>query len=194
MQIVGITGSIGSGKTTTAGLLRKMGFVVHDVDKWCRGLYFKPDFIEIIRQNFPTCFENGCFNKRLLRQQVFNDHKALKRLEGLIHPFLKKRFLQIIHRQQRSNDVIFVDAALLFEMGWDKFCTFILMTHAPYEVQKQRVMIRDHVTAEHFEKIMDVQMDNHTRQFLSDYVLNTDQPIGCLKAELIQVIQEVMSC
>ena len=188
MKVVGITGLIGSGKTTVAGLLRKEGFVVFDVDNWCRRLYFEKDFLEKIRENYPNSFENGVFNKRLLREIVFSDPEKLKLLESLTHPFLKQKFLQAIRKNERYNGVCFVDVALLFEMGWDKYCAVKLMTFAPYDVQKKRVMKRDKISAEQADKIIQIQKKSeHLKQDNIDFIINTDRPIGVLKAEIIKI-------
>lgn len=94
MKLAAITGSIGCGKTTLAGLVRELGYVVYDIDGWTRALYQKPAFIRMILENFPSVGDKGKVNKRKLRDLVFNDNRELKRLEGLVHPFLEERFLR----------------------------------------------------------------------------------------------------
>ena len=192
MRVIAITGSIGCGKTTIAGLIRRLGFVVYDVDKWCRQLYYDNNFLKVIYQKFPESWQDGVFNKRKLRTLVFADNTKLKELEKLTHPFLKKKFLKTIHKSALCGEkVIFVDVALLFEMGWKKYCTDIIVANAPYTVQKQRVMIRDNISETDFEKINSVQMSNDDRIALSDYVVDTDKSIGLLKAELAMLINEM---
>ncbi len=194
MKVVGITGQIGSGKTTVAGLLRKEGFVVFDADNWCRRLYDEKAFLKKIRENFPNSFENGIFNKRKLREIVFSDPQKLKCLENLTHPFLKQKFLQAIRKNARYNGTCFVDVALLFEMGWDKYCAIKLMTFAPYNVQKKRVMQRDKVSAEQADNIIKIQKKSeHLKKDSIDFIINTDRPIGVLKAEIIK-IADILSC
>lgn len=191
MQIVAITGSIGCGKTTLAGIVKEMGYVVYDVDKWCRQLYFEAEFLEKIGQIFPLSFENGVFNKRKLRNYVFANPSELRKLEKLTHPFLKKKFLKTIHRDAKSRHIIFVDVAILFEMGWDKYCTYIILADTDYETQKKRVMERDHISAEDFEKIVNQQMSNEDKKYMSDTVVETNQAKGRLKARLISIIEEL---
>ena len=189
MKLIGITGSIGCGKTTIADIIRKLGYVVFDADKWCRRLYYKKDFLDVIAVNFPQCFENGVFNKRKLRNLVFNNPKELKKLENLIHPFLKNKLLDNIKEYAKSDCVMFVEVALLFEMGWDKYCSYIITADVDYEIQKQRVMKRDNISAQDFEKIVKVQMDNSYKIHLSDYVINTDKSLNLLKVELISLLE-----
>ena len=194
MEIIGITGSIGCGKTTIAGLIRSLGYVVYDADIWCRKLYYQADFLNVINHNFPIAFENGVFNKRKLRTHVFNDNKELKKLEKIIHPFLKKKFLKTVFRNSRKNNVMFVDVALLFEMGWNKYCTKIIVADVDYEIQKQRVMKRDNISEDDFEKIVKVQLCNDYKKILADYIIDTDKPLSLLKVELINLIKGLQIC
>lgn len=193
MKLVAITGSIGCGKTTIAKIVGKLGYTVFDVDGWVRRLYFKKDFIKVIQEHFPAVAENGQVNKRALRNIVFSYNRQLKVLEGLIHPFLRETLKDVIRKNACRNDIFFIDVALLFEMGWDKYCDFILVADVDYEIQKQRVMNRDKVTAEDFDKINNVQLSNSYKINLADVVVNTDKPKNLLKVEMINIIQGLES-
>lgn len=193
MKLVAITGSIGCGKTTIAKIVGKLGYTVFDVDGWVRRLYFKKDFIKVIQEHFPAVAENGQVNKRALRNIVFSDNRQLKVLEGLIHPFLRETLKDVIRKNACRNDIFFIDVALLFEMGWDKYCDFILVADVDYKIQKQRVMNRDKVTAEDFDKINNVQLSNSYKINLADVVVNTDKPKNLLKVEMINIIQGLES-
>ena len=83
---------------------------------------------------------------------------------------------------------------MLFEMGWNQYCTDIIVADAPFEIQKQRVMRRDKISEEDFVNILKVQMPNRIRIGLADYVVNTDKSLGCLKADIIRLIEEIKSC
>ena len=189
MKIAAITGSIGCGKTTLAGIVRQMGYVVFDVDGWVRRLYYKIDFISVIQANFPNVVEGGKVNKRKLRNIVFNDKIQLKKLESLIHPFLKSNLKSIIRRCNHCDDIFFIDVALLFEMGWDKYCDLVIVADVGYELQKKRVMARDNVSAEDFDKINDVQMKQSEKKEKADIVIDTDQPHNVLRQEMFAIIQ-----
>lgn len=193
MKLVAITGSIGCGKTTIAKIVGKLGYTVFDVDGWVRRLYFKKDFIKVIQEHFPAVAENGQVNKRALRNIVFSDNRQLKVLEGLIHPFLRETLKDVIRKNACRNDIFFIDVALLFEMGWDRYCDFILVADVDYEIQKRRVMNRDKVTAEDFDKINNVQLSNSYKINLADVVVNTDKSKNLLKVEMINIIQGLES-
>lgn len=194
MKLVGITGSIGCGKTTIARIINKLGYSVFDVDGWVRRIYFDKKFLQVLEFNFPGTVENGVANKRTLRNIVFSDHKKLKLLESLIHPFLKENLKKTIRINAKRDDLFFLDVALLFEMKWDKYCDFILVADVDYEIQKQRVMDRDNVSAEDFDKINNVQIKNSDKIALADIVVNTDKNKNLLKAELIEIINGLENC
>ena len=189
MKLIAITGSIGCGKTTIAKVAKNLGFASFDVDGWVRRLYYKRDFINIIAQNFPEVVENSTVNKKALRNIVFGDNNKLKILEGLIHPILNKTLKSFIRKNAKYNDLFFLDVALLFEMGWDKYVDFIIVAEVDYEVQKQRVMLRDNIKAIDFDNINDVQMCNKAKKLKSDVTINTETTNNLLKLELINIIK-----
>lgn len=192
MKIIAITGSIGCGKTFLANIIRSLGYVVYDADKWVKYLYYRPEFLNVIKQSFPKVFDNdGSFNKRKLRNLVFNNTNELKRLEKIVHPFLKQKLLNIIHKNAEKDCVLFFDAALLIEMKWNIYCQAVILADVDKNIQKQRVMARDNVSAEDFEKIVSVQMDNEQKKKFADVVINTDKSEALLKVELINIIEEL---
>lgn len=192
MKIIAITGSIGCGKTFLANIIRSLGYVVYDADKWVKYLYYRPAFLNVIKQSFPKVFDNdGSFNKRKLRNLVFNNTNELKRLEKIVHPFLKQKLLNIIHKNAEKDCLLFFDAALLIEMKWNIYCQAVILADVDKNIQKQRVMARDNVSAEDFEKIVSVQMDNEQKKKFADVVINTDKSEALLKVELINIIEEL---
>ncbi len=192
MIIIGITGSIGCGKTYLANIIKKMGFVVYNPDKWVRDFYKKSEFLNIIKQNFPTTFENGVFNKRSLRNLVFNNKDQLEKLEQIVHPFLKKKIKTVINKLSRNTDVIFFDAALLFEKNWDIYCDYIIVADIDEETQKQRVMKRDNITAEDFYKIIKVQISQAQKRDWADFIINTGEPENINKIQIMQFMDEIL--
>ena len=192
MKLVAVTGSIGCGKTTLAGIIRGLGYAVFDVDGWVRRLYFNQKFLARLAKYFPEVVNNGAADKRKLRNIVFADADKRKLLESLIHPFLRQYLKHQIHKYARTNYCFFIDVALLFEMGWHVFCTHIIVADVPYELQKKRVMERDKVNAEDFEKINRVQIDNESKKAMADIVISTDKPKNLLKLELIAILQQLM--
>lgn len=191
MILTAITGSIGCGKTTVSEFLRGQGYLVYDIDKWVKLLYYKKDFLAVIKKYFPETFdEQGVFNKRALRSLVFGNPLKLKLLESLIHPFLTARLRKII-RTSKNEGLVFVDVALLFEMGWDKYFDYVIVADVDYEEQKRRVMKRDGISAEDFEKINKVQMPQKEKKQRADFVINTGGTDGMLIRNVLNVIEEL---
>lgn len=190
MILVAITGSIGCGKTTISDILRHYGFVVHDVDKWVKLLYYRKDFLNVIKKRFSESFEEGYFNKRTLRNIVFNNPDKLKILESLIHPFLLQKLRKYI-RKNKTEGIVFVDLALLFEMHWEKYFKYIILADVSYEEQKKRVMKRDHITAEDFEKINQKQISQQLKKEWVDFVINTDVSKGMLIKRIFEILGEI---
>lgn len=181
-------------KTTLSKIVRRLGYVVYDIDGWVRRLYYQKDFIKVIAAHFPEVMEGEKVNKRKLRNLVFGDNARLKVLESLIHPFLKQTLMNVRRRNARRADLFFMDVALLFEMGWDKYCDYIVVADVDYETQKMRVMRRDNISAADFDKINRIQMDNAAKKVLADVIINTDKPINLLKVELLAMIEEIEEC
>ena len=193
MKIIAITGSIGCGKTYISDMIKSLGYIVFDADKEVRNFYKNKKFLNIIKHNFPNVFKNDVFNKKELREYVFNNKDELKKLENIIHPLLKQKLKEKIRKNCKKTDFIFIDAALIFEMNWDKYCDYIILADVDKEIQKRRVMIRDNITEKHFEKIIKNQTDNEIKKQKSDFIINTELPDGIVKILLIKFIKEVLN-
>ena len=193
MRLIGITGFIGSGKTTVGQILRDLGFVVFDMDVWCRKMYFEKSFLDIIHENFPQTFINGKFDKKVLRNLVFSNEKELQKLEGLTHPYLKQKLLHIIHKNRLKPYLCFIESALLYKMNLDKYCSDVIITTAPYKVMQNRVMLRDHISAQDFDKIFKNQYNNlNIDEFC--FVINTHQNLSTLTTDILQILSEIEEC
>ncbi len=191
MKLVAITGSIGCGKTTLANIVRGLGYAVYDVDAWVRKIYNNKSFLSELEKLFPESVKNGVADKRYLRNIVFSDKEKLKKLENIIYPILNAKIKNIINKKAKDNYVAFLDIALLFEKNWDKYCDIIILADVDYNIQKQRVMKRDNVSAEDFDKINNAQMSNSYKKYLSDIVIDTNKPFNILKVELINIIKDL---
>lgn len=191
MILVGITGSIGCGKTTLAKIVKSLGYTVFDIDSWVRKIYNNKDFLITLNNIFPNSVINGIANKKYLRSIVFSDSKKLEKLEDIIYPFLNKKIRKTITKYAKKNYICFLDAALLFEKGWNKYCDVIILADVDYEIQKQRVMKRDNISAEDFNKINDIQIKNSDKKILCDIVIDTNNKKNLLKTELIKIIENI---
>ena len=188
MKIVGITGAIGCGKTTLANMIRKLGYEVFDADKEVGQLYENKEFLNVIKNNFPLAFDNGIFDKKKLRKIVFSNQKELLKLETLIEPFLQKLFQDKIKEVSHGEGIFFVDAVLLFEKGWHKYCDKVICVKVDLETQKQRVMKRDKISEKEFFDIYYLQMNSEKKCALADEIIDT----GCSLEELEEKAKNVV--
>lgn len=191
MLVVGITGSIGCGKTTLSHIAKKLGFPVWDIDGWVRRIYRDENFIAQVFDVFPVVKCGDKVDKKLLRNIVFNDNQQLKKLESIVHPCLRQNLRIALHKTARKKGIVVIDAALLFELGWYKFCDCIILADAPYEVRKKRVMVRDKISALDFDRINDVQIPNDEKKLWADVVINTNQNINLLTAQMALLFEEL---
>lgn len=190
MIFVAVTGSIGCGKTTISDLLREQGFLVYDIDKWVKYLYYKRNFLSVIKTHFSQVFDGDIFNKRKLRELVFDNSKKLKELESLIHPYLEKRLRKII-RTNKNKGIVFCDIALLFEMGWNKYFDYVILADVDKEQQKKRVMIRDNISEEDFYKIDNIQLSMNMKREKVDFIVNTGISLKKLRKNIIDVVRYI---
>ena len=104
---------------------------------------------------------------------------------------MKKYLKSVIKLNSRYDDCFFVDVALLYEMGWDKYCDLVVVADVDYEIQKKRVMFRDKVQADDFDKINSVQMSNELKKEKADLVINTDKAFNLLELDVLMMIDYV---
>ena len=188
MKLVAITGSIGCGKTTISDILRSLGYFVYDIDKWVRNLYYRADFLAVIRKKFPEVFVGNVFDKKKLRELVFDNPAKLRELEALIHPFLTQKMRRII-RKRVNKGIVFIDVALLFELKWDKFCYSVVLADTDYETQKQRVMRRDNISADDFDKINKQQMPREVKKMKADIIIDTGVSKNELRRNVVELVK-----
>lgn len=175
-KIIGLTGGIGSGKTTIANHFMAAGIPVYIADDEARKIMQSDEIKEEIRKNFGnTVFENGILNREKLAQVVFSDPNKLKLLNAIIHPAVKKHFHKWILNHKNAPYIIY-EAAILFESGSYKDCDKIITVTAPLDSRIQRVIERDNTTREQVLKRINSQWNDDQRIEKSDFVIENDTP------------------
>jgi dephospho-CoA kinase len=175
MLILGLTGSIGMGKSTAAGALRRLGVPVHDADAAIHRLIGKGGAaVAAVERAFPGATRDGAVDRKRLGDIVFADPSARKRLEAILHPLARagqRRFLMAAAR--RREPVVVLDVPLLYETGGDRRCDAVLVVSAPRAIQEQRVMQRPGMTREKLAGILKTQMPDAEKRRRADVVIQT---------------------
>ena len=173
-KIIGLTGGIGSGKTTVANHFRVAGIPVYIADDEARKIMQSDEINAEIKKKFgDTVFDNGILNREKLSGIVFNDPEKLKLLNAIIHPAVKKHFSSWILNHKNTPYIIY-EAAILFESGSYKDCDIIITVTAPLESRIQRVIQRDRTTRENVLSRINMQWNDEKRIEKSDFVIEND--------------------
>lgn len=174
-MILGLTGSIGMGKSTAADNFRCLGVPVHDADKTVHELLAKDgEAAPRIKDLFPEAVKKGTLDRELIAKRVFGDAEALARIEEIIHPIVRRReqaFLGRAARQGRS--LVVLDIPLLFETGGEVRCDAVVTVSAPKFIQQQRVLKRPGMTQERFDTILGRQIPDAEKRRRADFVVLT---------------------
>ncbi|MBA4225466.1 MAG: dephospho-CoA kinase [Hyphomonas sp.] len=175
MIILGLTGSIGMGKSATSGLFRDAGVPVYDADAAVHALYAEGGAaVAPIEEAFPGVAEKGAIDRQKLRARVLDDAAAMKRLEGIVHPLAGEAQLDFRRRaKEQGAPFAVLDIPLLFETGGNRHCTYTLVVTAPADVQRARVLARPGMTEDAFEAILARQMPDADKRARADFILST---------------------
>jgi dephospho-CoA kinase len=190
MILLGLTGSIGMGKSTTAALFQAEGAPVYDADDAVHALYAAGGAAApLVAAAFPGVLTEGAVDRARLGARVLNDPEALKRLEAIVHPLVGA------HRQAFFNEVsaagetvVVLDVPLLFETGGDKAMDAVAVVSAPAEVQRQRVLARPGMTVEKFDAILDRQTPDADKRARADFVIDTGGGLEAARAQVHAVL------
>ncbi len=171
---VGITGNIGSGKSTVCRIFKTLGIPVFFADIEARMLYFDTDVIKKVKDAFgAVVFKQGEVDTKALAKIVFSDKEALKKINGIIHPAVMKRYEEWL-LQHKDAPYTLHEAAVLFENGLQDIFDKIICITAPEQVRLSRVVKRDGVPPEDVLKRMENQWDDGKKAAMSDYVIVND--------------------
>lgn len=193
MVIIGLTGSIATGKSFVARCFAKLGAKVFDADKTVHGLLTYGAAVSKIKEIFPEVFEDGVINRKKLGAIIFADEKKRKMLEEIIHPLVvEKRKNFIKESKQEKVKIVVLEIPLLFETGAEKECNRIIVTTADAKLQEKRAMEREGMTKEKFEKINKLQMGSEEKVKKADFVIDTGLSEFAVFREVKRIISLVV--
>ncbi len=190
MFVLGLTGSIGMGKTTTAQLFADAGVPVHDADVTVHRLY-EGEAAPLIEAEFPGTTKDGKVDRVVLGKRVIGDPAALRRLETLVHPLVRDAEQEFLRRAEAAGARIAVlDIPLLYETGGDRRVDAVLVVSAPPSVQRARVLARG-LTQERFEALLARQMPDAEKRRRADFVVDTSKGIDPARAQVQSILTTV---
>ncbi len=191
MFILGLTGSIGMGKSTAAADFKRLGVPVHDSDAAVHALMAKDGAaVAAIDQAFPGVVLDGVIDRQKLGVQVFSDGPALKKLEDILHPLVGDRERAFLaHHGRLGTRAVVLDVPLLFETNGQRRCDAVVVISAPFREQKRRVMGRTGMTVEKFQNILKTQISDKIKRSKADFVVFS----GLGRAHSLRTIRDIVT-
>ena len=193
-MVLGITGNIGCGKTTVAKMFEKLGAQVIEADKVGHLLLKRKKVKERLVRAFGRSIldERGEVVRKNLRGIVFKDRKKLTQLNRILHPLMAEEMKKMISSSPRP--LIVVDAAVLFEAGWQSLVDKVLVVTSSYETQIRRIKETTNLSLEELEGIMQAQLPQEEKVKRADYVIENEGSLDELEGKVKKLWEEVLSC
>ena len=190
MIILGLTGSIGMGRSTTAKLFAEAGVPVYDADAAVHRLY-EGEAVPAIEAAFPGTTANGRVDRNRLSAQVVHDPSAMRRLEQIVHPMLGASRQKFLDDAERSGaPVAVVDVPLLFETGGEKRVDAVVVVTTTPEIQRERILARDNMTGEKLDAILARQLADAEKRKRADFVVDTSDGLDHVRARIRDILVE----
>jgi dephospho-CoA kinase len=193
MIVLGLTGSIGMGKSTAAGFFAEEGAPVYDADAAVHALYAGAA-APAIEAAFPGTTVEGQVDRDRLAARVLGHPAALKRLEAIVHPLVRREEERFLAATEAAGaKVAVLDIPLLFETGGDKRCDAVVVVSAPPDVQRERVMARRGVSEERFNTLLGKQMPDAEKRARADFIVDTAQDFDSTRAQIRAILRAAES-
>jgi len=193
MIVLGLTGSVGMGKSTTAKVFAEEGIPVFDADAEVHRLY-EGKAAPLIEAAFPGVTKDGRVDRERLSVRVVGDKEALAKLETVVHPLVRDARRAFIEKARISGaKIALVDIPLLFETGNGEDIDKIVVVSAPYEVQKARVLAREGMTEEKFKAILARQMPDAEKRKRADFVIDTSKGFAAAREDVRAILRELLA-
>ncbi len=190
MILVGLTGSIGMGKSTTTRMFAEAGAHVYDADAEVHRLYTADgETIAKVEAAFPGVAASGVVDRALLGARVLGNPEALARLNAIVWPLMGEARAAFLARARAEADIAVLDIPLLFETGGERNVDATVVVSAPADLQRERVLARPGMTLAKFEAILAAQMPDAEKRARADFIVDTSLGLGPAKAR----VEEIMS-
>lgn len=191
MIVLGLTGSIGMGKSTTARMFVDEGVPVHDSDEAVHRLY-SGIAAPLIEAAFPGTVKDGVVDRTALAQKVLGNSDAIKRLETIVHPLVRADADAFLKRNREAGvAVVVLDIPLLFETGGRDRVDKVVVVTAPAEVQRTRVLARPGMSVDKFEAILARQVPDADKRRMADFIIDTGAGMEAARAAVRKILSQL---
>ncbi len=190
MKVIGLTGSIGMGKSTTAAMFREAGVPVYDADAAVHALYDQGGAaVGPVGEAFPGVVRDGRVDREALRQRVLGDPEALKRLNAIVHPLVGQDRVGFFEAAKAMGaDLVVLDIPLLFETGGHANVDYVVVASAPPEMQRERVLARPGMSPERLDAILAQQTPDAEKRARAHFVVDTGQGLAHAREQVFHII------
>ena len=195
MIVLGLTGSIGMGKSTTAAMFAEQGAVVWNADEAVHRLYAVGGAaVEPIGAAFPGVVVDGAIDRTRLAQALGRDDRAFRRLEAIVHPLVASgRLDDLAEAEARGVSLAVLDIPLLFETGGEAAVDAVVVVTADADIQRQRVLARPGMTTERFTAILERQTPDAEKRRRADFIIDTGHGLEAARAQVRTIVETVLS-
>lgn len=193
MIVIGLTGSIGMGKSTTAGMFRDENIAVHDADAVVHDLY-KSEAVQPVDAAFPGTARDGVIDRSELARQLSQSEDGFSRLEAIVHPLVRAREKRFLDEERRTGaDLVLLDIPLLFETGAEGRVDVVVVATCDPQIQKDRVLARPGMTEEKFRLILERQMPDAEKRRRADFLVDTGNGFEPARRRARQIVSMLRS-
>lgn len=191
--LIGLTGSIATGKSSVSKILKDLEFKIIDADKLVRKIYQKAETFSFISSLVPNAINQDQINFSLLRNAVFSDESIKKSVEEFIYKRLPEEFKQeVAQYAPQIDEVLVYDVPLLFEKQLQNSFDTTVLVYTSRDEQLERLMQRDHCSKEEAQKIISAQIDIEQKKSLADFIIDNSGPIENLKDEVLACLKKII--
>ena len=191
MILIGLTGSIGMGKSTTAAMFRDAGVPVYDADAAVADLYVKGGAaVDPVGEAFPGVVKDGAIDREALRTAVLGKPEALKRLNAIVHPLVGRDRIGFFQKAEADKaDIVVLDIPLLFETGGHANVDAVVVVSAPAQVQRERVLARPGMSPERLDAILAQQVADAEKRARAHFVVDTSRGLEAAREQVAEVMK-----
>lgn len=193
MIVLGLTGSIGMGKSTTAKFFKQKGIPVYDADETVHQLYQDESVIKRITAIFDDCLTDNHIDRAKISRQIVQEPAKLVSLEKIIHPLVREKENAFVATHRENGDkLVVLDIPLLFETGGLERVNKIAVVSAPLEIQRQRVLQRDGWTEEKFQAVLARQIPDSEKRMRADFIIDTSKGLEYAENEVDKIVSHLI--